>query len=115
MESSTQFSHAVSQTKQSANEAANEAKQAGTAVRRETVGLMKSAQEAAGDLAHKTQEGLGYLKDTASEYIGQGRKGMEAFGQTVQRQVRQRPVSALFVAAGVGVLIGAAVVFALRR
>jgi hypothetical protein len=112
---STQFSNPVSQAKQSASEAADKAKQAGAAVSEETRNLSQSAQETAGDLAHKTQEGLGYLHDTASDYIEQGRKGMERFGQTVQEQVQQRTVPTLLLAAGIGVLFGAAALLWLRR
>lgn len=115
MASSTQFSNSISQAKRSASEATDKMKQAGSAASEEAGGLLQSAQEAAGDLAHKTQEGMGYLKDKASDYIGQGRKGMEAFGETVQGEVQYRPISALLLALGAGALLGAAVAISLRR
>jgi ElaB/YqjD/DUF883 family membrane-anchored ribosome-binding protein len=74
--------------------------------------VVHGAQDAAIDFARRAQEGLGAAKDVASRYVRQGRETVEALGRTVEGQVKEWPLSALLVAAGIGVLVG---VFAARR
>lgn len=68
--------------------------------------MLHGAQDMAVDLTHRTQEGLGAIKEVASGYVEQGREKAEALGRTVRGQVREWPLSWLLVAAGVGLLLG---------
>jgi ElaB/YqjD/DUF883 family membrane-anchored ribosome-binding protein len=74
--------------------------------------VMQGAQQTAKDLGRKSQEKFASLNNAASEYIDQGRKKAKELGETIGSQIKEYPVSALLVAAGVGLLIGAV---AMRR
>lgn len=74
------------------------------------------AKECAGQLGekaqevwHDAQESLGAAKEAASGCIRQGREKVEALGRAVEGKVKEWPLSALLVAAGVGVLVGVVV------
>ncbi len=47
------------------------------------------------------------LRNQASEYCEQGRERAEQWEQNIESYVREKPVKALLLAAGVGFLIGA--------
>jgi ElaB/YqjD/DUF883 family membrane-anchored ribosome-binding protein len=47
-------------------------------------------------------------RDTAAEYWEQGRAKAEEVTETVQTRVRENPMAAVLIAAGVGFLIGMA-------
>jgi ElaB/YqjD/DUF883 family membrane-anchored ribosome-binding protein len=68
--------------------------------------MMHDAQEAAVDFAHRAQEGLEGAKDAACGYVRHGREKAEALGRAVEGQVKEWPLSALLVAAGIGVVVG---------
>jgi ElaB/YqjD/DUF883 family membrane-anchored ribosome-binding protein len=46
------------------------------------------------------------IKETATEYYEQGLEGLKDLNQTIEVQIRERPLQALAVAGGVGVLLG---------
>jgi ElaB/YqjD/DUF883 family membrane-anchored ribosome-binding protein len=74
--------------------------------------FMQGAQQTAKDLSQKSQEKFACLNDAASDYIDQGRKKVTELGETIGSQIKEYPLSALLVAAGVGLLIG---IVAMRR
>jgi ElaB/YqjD/DUF883 family membrane-anchored ribosome-binding protein len=45
-------------------------------------------------------------KETVSEYYEQGRETIRALPKTMEAQIRARPLEAVLVAAGVGLLLG---------
>jgi ElaB/YqjD/DUF883 family membrane-anchored ribosome-binding protein len=53
------------------------------------------------------------VRETASEYWDQGRVKAEELSETIQDRVREQPVPAVLIAAGVGFLLGFAC--AIRR
>jgi ElaB/YqjD/DUF883 family membrane-anchored ribosome-binding protein len=68
--------------------------------------MLHNARQTAGQWTQKVQDNLESLSDAASDYVGQGREKAEALGRAVGGQVRERPVSALLLAAGIGFLLG---------
>jgi ElaB/YqjD/DUF883 family membrane-anchored ribosome-binding protein len=67
---------------------------------RETVQQMGATAK---DMA---QAGWENARDTASEYLDRGREKALELGETLEIQIRSRPIRALLVAAGVGFLAG---------
>ena len=92
-----------------AREVADKAKEAAGHVGETASAMMHGAQDMAADLTHRAQEGLGAIKEAASGYVEQGREKAEALGRAVEGQVKEWPLSALLIAAGVGLLIGVVV------
>jgi ElaB/YqjD/DUF883 family membrane-anchored ribosome-binding protein len=63
----------------------------------------------AGQAARRyANEGMERARDTAAEYWEQGRAKAEEVTETVQTRVRENPMAAVLIAAGVGFLIGMA-------
>ena|ERR1700678_1577947 len=52
------------------------------------------------------QEQVGHLRDSAKEYYEQGRHKAEDFEHNIETYVQEKPVQALLVAAGVGLVLG---------
>jgi len=46
------------------------------------------------------------VKETVTEYYEQGRENLQDLNQTMEAQIRARPIQALLVAGGIGVLLG---------
>jgi ElaB/YqjD/DUF883 family membrane-anchored ribosome-binding protein len=67
---------------------------------RETVQQMGSSAK---DMA---QAGLQSARDTAAEYLDKGGEKAMELGETLEIQIRTRPLRALLIAAGVGFLAG---------
>ena len=87
-------------------EAAGQAKEFAGQVSEKAVAMMHVAQETAADLSHRAQEGAGAMQEAAAGYLGRGREKAEAFGRTVEAQVKEWPFWSLLVASGVGLLLG---------
>jgi ElaB/YqjD/DUF883 family membrane-anchored ribosome-binding protein len=52
------------------------------------------------------QAGWETARDTAAEYLDKGRETAMELGETLEIQIRTRPIRALLIAAGVGFLAG---------
>jgi ElaB/YqjD/DUF883 family membrane-anchored ribosome-binding protein len=50
------------------------------------------------------QAGWETARDTAGEYLDKGRQKAKEFGETLDTQIRTRPIPALLIAAGIGFL-----------
>ena len=87
-------------------EVADKAMESAGQVGQKASAMMHGAQNTATDLSHRAHESLGTIKEAASGYIEEGRDRVKALGRTVGGQVQEWPLSALIVAAGVGLLIG---------
>ena len=70
-----------------------------------------TVRDAAGHLYDEGRERAGQLLDEGRQQAGhlydQGRKQAVRFERTVEKQVRERPLQAVLVAAGVGFILGA--------
>jgi ElaB/YqjD/DUF883 family membrane-anchored ribosome-binding protein len=61
-----------------------------------------------GDAARKMADhSVTAVRDTAKQYLDEGRSRLEHLGDDVQSRVAEQPIKALLVAAGIGFLIGA--------
>ena len=55
----------------------------------------------------ETMQDIGtQVKETMTEYYEQGREGLQDLNQTLEAQTRERPLQALLVAGGIGLLLG---------
>ena len=55
----------------------------------------------------ETMQDIGtQAKETMTEYYEQGRESLQDLNQTLEAQIRERPLQALFVAGGIGMLLG---------
>ena len=63
-------------------------------------------RDKARDMSTQTQELGTQTKETVSEYYEQGRETIRTLPQTIEMQIRARPIEALLVAGGVGLLLG---------
>jgi ElaB/YqjD/DUF883 family membrane-anchored ribosome-binding protein len=80
---------------------------------REQRRVSKSFQEAGQAARQMASDGMERVKDTATEYWDQGRAKAEEVAEDFQDRVREQPLAAVLIAAGVGFLFGFAC--AIRR
>ena len=66
----------------------------------------KLLRETGRELNHKAQELTAQGKKMATEYYAQGREQVLAWQRQLEQQVRAKPLQALLIASGVGVLFG---------
>jgi len=74
--------------------------------------MMDSFEHAGGAVRDMATDGLNTLRDTASEYVDQGRAKAREVQETVEEHVRDEPMKSLLIAAAAGFLFG---VFWTRR
>jgi ElaB/YqjD/DUF883 family membrane-anchored ribosome-binding protein len=63
-------------------------------------------QETGKEKRDQTQELIAQGKEVATEYYEEGRNQVLAWQQQVEKQVREKPLQTLLMAAGVGLLLG---------
>ncbi len=55
----------------------------------------------------ETMQDIGtQVKETMTEYYEQGRESLQDLSQTLEAQIRERPLQALLIAGGIGLLLG---------
>ena len=74
--------------------------------------VKKDLQEMGGTVRDAAQEKLGQVGEKASEYCEQGRDKVHLVACACEQFLRQRPLTSVLLAAGVGLLLGR---FWLRR
>lgn len=78
--------------------------------------LRENVSDAAGDLGASAkefaEEALKETRECASSYYEQGRMKAQEVEHTLETMIRKRPLKAIMIAAGVGVLLGC---FGFRR
>jgi ElaB/YqjD/DUF883 family membrane-anchored ribosome-binding protein len=99
VEVATKRSAIMSNVSQSARGASDTIREKGRDVR-DTVQQMGATAK---DMA---QAGWETARDTASDYLDRGREKATELGETLEIQIRSRPIRALLIAAGVGFLAG---------
>ena len=65
-----------------------------------------TVQQMGSSAKEMAQAGWEATRDTAAEYLDKGRERAVELGQTLEIQIRTRPIRALLIAAGVGFLAG---------
>jgi ElaB/YqjD/DUF883 family membrane-anchored ribosome-binding protein len=63
--------------------------------------------EAGSDAGERARDRIGSLRDSASEYLQEGRSRAHDLETTMERTIRTQPLTSVLVAAGIGCLIGA--------
>jgi len=76
------------------------------AVSEQATQLRDAASERAADLRTAATERAEQWRDTAGEYYEKGRERAMSLEQTLEDKVREKPLQALLMAAGLGVLVG---------
>lgn len=66
-----------------------------------------TAGQAAAAAARVAQEQFENLREKASEYYQEGRQRVQQVGEDLGQRIRQHPLEAILIAAGVGFLLGA--------
>jgi ElaB/YqjD/DUF883 family membrane-anchored ribosome-binding protein len=64
------------------------------------------ATETGKELRDQAQELIAQGKEVAAEYYEEGRNQVLAWQQQLEKQVREKPLQSLLMAAGVGLLLG---------
>ena len=80
---------------------------------REQRRVMKSFEDAGHAARQMASDGVERVRDTATEYWDQGRAKAEEVAEDFQDRVREQPLAAVLIAAGIGFLFGFAC--AIRR
>jgi ElaB/YqjD/DUF883 family membrane-anchored ribosome-binding protein len=68
--------------------------------------VRERAQEAGAQVRDRAQEMVRQGEETASAYYQQGRQQVEAVEHTVEESIRAKPLQSVFIAAGMGMLLG---------
>ena len=63
-------------------------------------------QEQGREMSQRAQDLATQGKEAATEYYEQGRERVQEWQQQLERQVREKPLQSLLIAAGIGMLIG---------
>lgn len=63
-------------------------------------------QETGKEIRDKAQELMTQGKEVAAEYYEEGRNQVLAWQKQLENQVREKPLQAIFIAAGIGLLYG---------
>ena len=82
------------------------AEEMGTQIRDTAEEIGAQLRSKAQDVSTQAQALGTQAKDTISEYYEQGRESLRALPQTLEAQIRARPLEALLIAGGVGLLLG---------
>jgi ElaB/YqjD/DUF883 family membrane-anchored ribosome-binding protein len=70
--------------------------------------VAKTLQDAGQAARRMATDGVEQVRETASEYWDQGRAKAEELTESLQTNVRDRPMAAILIAAGIGFLLGVA-------
>jgi len=84
----------------------DKAEEMGTQIRDTAEEIGTQLRDTAQDMSTQAQELGTQAKETISEYYEQGRETLQALPQTIAAQIRARPLEALLVAGGIGLLLG---------
>lgn len=68
--------------------------------------VLRSVRQLGSEVTRSMKEQAKNLGETATGYLNESRKKARAIEQSAQRQIEQRPLTAVLAAAGVGLLIG---------
>src|SRR5438105_12624133 len=78
----------------------------GETIREKRRDVRDTVQQMGSTAKDMAQAGWETARDTAAEYLETGREKAMEFGESLEIQIRTRPIRALLIAAGVGFLAG---------
>jgi ElaB/YqjD/DUF883 family membrane-anchored ribosome-binding protein len=82
------------------------------ATERESNALAEGFQTATKAVKQLTGDGVDAVRETAHEFIDQGRAKAQELTESMEDRVREQPVKSVLIAAGIGFVLG---LFFLRR
>jgi ElaB/YqjD/DUF883 family membrane-anchored ribosome-binding protein len=68
--------------------------------------ITKNLQEVGDSARRMATDQVEALRETASEYLDQGRARVRELGDTVQHRVQEQPIQSILIAAAAGFLLG---------
>ena len=68
--------------------------------------VLESARAAGEHFTEAVRSGASHLRDTASDYVDQGREKAREMEQLVEEKITDRPMGSVLMALGLGFLIG---------
>ena len=84
----------------------NRAQEAETKVRDAADDIGTQMRDKAQELGAQAQQLGTQVQETASQYYEQGRETVQEWSQSLEAQVRQKPLQSLLVVGGIGLLLG---------
>jgi ElaB/YqjD/DUF883 family membrane-anchored ribosome-binding protein len=69
-------------------------------------GVMHTVQKMGTEAVDALRDGYGELRDTASDYVSQGRDRVESLERSVEKQIKQHPLTSVMTCLGIGFLAG---------
>jgi ElaB/YqjD/DUF883 family membrane-anchored ribosome-binding protein len=79
---------------------------AGARLRSDAADIRDDVREMGGHIRDAAAEKLHDLRDRASDYFEQGRGKARKWEQGIEGYIQEKPIRALLIAAGVGLLVG---------
>ena len=84
----------------------DKAEEMGTQIRDTAEEIGSQIRNKARDMSTQAQELGAQATETVSEYYEQGRETLRTLPQTMEAQIRARPLEAVLIAGGIGLLLG---------
>ncbi len=103
---------ASSHSKNMARHARNGAKQLKHDAERTRNGVVHTVQKMGAETVGALRDGYDGLRETASDYISEGRDRAESLEHSVEQQIKQHPLTSVMASLGIGFLAG--VIFSRR-
>ena len=94
------------QARNSANKMRNAAEEMKDAAEEKASDLMGTVKQVGADIARAAQDKFEDVRETAGEYLDQGRAKARELERSVEKRIQQQPLTALLVAVGIGFAIG---------
>ena len=96
----------MSHSSNMARHARRGAKQLKQEARHARNGVMHTVQKMGNEAVDALRDGYGELRDTASNYISQGRDRAESLERSVEKQIKQHPLTSVMAGIGIGFVAG---------
>jgi ElaB/YqjD/DUF883 family membrane-anchored ribosome-binding protein len=103
----------ASHTSNAENHARRSAKEIRTAGRRlrravavERNGVMRTVQKVGNEAAQAVRDSYEGIRETAEDYVDQGRRKFKSAERNLERRIKQRPLEAVFIGIAMGFVTG---------
>lgn len=82
------------------------AQEAQSFLREKAGDVAESVKESASQTGQMVQERYSQMRDIATDYLEQGRRGVQQMSRSVEEQIHRQPMTSVLIAAGIGFLAG---------
>ena len=97
---------AAGQVREKMETAGEKAREGATRFGEKAGEAVQHIQEAGVEARRAAQQQFGQMRDSANEYLEQGRVQMQQMGQTLEHRIHEQPFRSVLMAAGLGFLVG---------